>query len=71
MGQLLVTLAVPPIVGIITYAVVRLIRGKDEKVDQAPQATDDQSFNSSPHSFPIPEIKAPRPDEHIQNSRES
>ncbi|MGE5163057.1 MAG: hypothetical protein ACM3IH_03400 [Sphingobacteriales bacterium] len=31
MGQLLVTLIVPPIVGVVTYGVLRLIWERDEK----------------------------------------
>ncbi|MGE5773119.1 MAG: hypothetical protein ACM3Z4_14010 [Hyphomicrobiales bacterium] len=31
MGQLLVTLIVPPIVGVVTYVVLRLIWERDEK----------------------------------------
>lgn len=34
MGQLLVMLIIPPIIGIVTYAVLRLIWKKDEAVDR-------------------------------------
>ena len=35
MGQLLVTLIVPPIVGLVTYIVIRRIWERDENSDEA------------------------------------
>jgi hypothetical protein len=37
MGQLLMILIVPPLVGIVTYAVFRLIWEKDEQADRSPR----------------------------------
>ena len=37
MGQLLMILIVPPLVGIVTYAVFRSIWEKDEKADRSPR----------------------------------
>ena len=37
MGQLLMILIVPPLVGIVTYAVFRFIWEKDEQADRSPR----------------------------------
>ena len=37
MGQLLMILIVPPLVGIVTYAVFRLVWEKDKQADRSPR----------------------------------
>jgi hypothetical protein len=35
MGQLLILVIIPPAVGVVTYALLRLLRKSDEEVDRA------------------------------------
>ena len=37
MGQLLMILIVPPLVGVVTYAIFRFIWEKDEQADRSPR----------------------------------